>query len=84
MGTTPYSTATSVTIELPVPPDAMSPTIRTSVGSAKYAPEKDALLWTIKSFPGNKVGLLQESSFTRIQDFWNIFVLILVKCRNSC
>lgn len=53
------STATSVTIELPVPPDATSPSIRTSVGSAKYAPEKDALLWTIKSFPGNKEFMLR-------------------------
>ncbi|XP_047944762.1 AP-1 complex subunit mu-2-like [Salvia hispanica] len=53
------STATSVTIELPLPPDATSPTVKTSVGSAKYAPEKDALLWIIKSFPGNKEFLLK-------------------------
>ncbi|KAG6386552.1 hypothetical protein SASPL_151718 [Salvia splendens] len=53
------STATSVTIELPLPPDATSPTVKTSVGFAKYAPEKDALLWTIKSFPGNKEFLLK-------------------------
>lgn len=69
MDTTLYSTATSVTIELPVPPDATSPSIRTSVGSAKYAPEKDALLWTIKSFPGNKVRFLQESSFAGIHSY---------------
>ncbi|KAH6770606.1 Clathrin adaptor complexes medium subunit family protein [Perilla frutescens var. hirtella] len=53
------STATSVTIELPVPPDATSPSIKTSMGSAKYAPEKDALLWAIKSFPGNKEYVLR-------------------------
>ncbi|KAL1568250.1 AP-1 complex subunit mu-2 [Salvia divinorum] len=53
------STATSVTIELPLPPDATSPTVKTSVGFAKYAPEKDALLWTIKSFPGNKEFMLK-------------------------
>ncbi|XP_057804297.1 AP-1 complex subunit mu-2-like [Salvia miltiorrhiza] len=53
------STATSVTIELPMPPDATSPSIKTSMGSAKYAPEKDALLWTIKSFPGNKEFMLK-------------------------
>ncbi|PIN21191.1 Adaptor complexes medium subunit family [Handroanthus impetiginosus] len=53
------STATNVTIELPVPSDATNPDIRTSVGSAKYAPEKDAILWKIKSFPGNKEYLLR-------------------------
>lgn len=49
------STATNVEIELPVPADASNPTVRTSLGSAAYAPEKDALVWKIKSFPGNKV-----------------------------
>ncbi|XP_057951358.1 AP-1 complex subunit mu-2-like isoform X1 [Malania oleifera] len=48
------STATNVEIELPVPYDAANPNIRTSMGSAAYAPENDALLWKIKSFPGNK------------------------------
>lgn len=52
------STATNVEIQLPVPSDATNPNIRTSMGSAAYAPENDALVWKIKSFPGNKVGLL--------------------------
>ncbi|KAF5959986.1 hypothetical protein HYC85_001195 [Camellia sinensis] len=41
-------------IELPVPADATNPNVRTSLGSASYAPEKDALIWEIKSFPGGK------------------------------
>ncbi|KAL0441018.1 UNVERIFIED_CONTAM: AP-1 complex subunit mu-2 [Sesamum radiatum] len=53
------STATNVTIELPVPSDATNPSIRTSMGTAKYAPETDALLWKIKSFPGNKEYMLR-------------------------
>ncbi|GMH20741.1 hypothetical protein Nepgr_022583 [Nepenthes gracilis] len=53
------STATNVEIELPVPPDAISPTIRTSLGSASYAPEKDVLVWKIKSFPGGKEYMLR-------------------------
>lgn len=53
------STATNVEIELPVPSDATNPDVRTSMGSATYAPEKDALLWKIKSFPGNKEYLLR-------------------------
>ncbi|KAL0417144.1 UNVERIFIED_CONTAM: AP-1 complex subunit mu-2 [Sesamum latifolium] len=53
------STATNVTIELPVPSDATNPSIRTSMGTAKYAPETDAVLWKIKSFPGNKEYMLR-------------------------
>ncbi|WOL18373.1 AP-1 complex subunit mu-2 [Canna indica] len=48
------STATNVEIELPVPSDSTNPNIRTSMGSATYAPEHDALVWKIKSFPGGK------------------------------
>ncbi|CAN1295545.1 AP-1 complex subunit mu-2 [Linum perenne] len=53
------STATNVEIELPVPADASNPNIRTSMGSASYAPEHDALLWKIKSFPGGKEYMLR-------------------------
>ena len=49
------STATNVEIELPISSDATTPSVRTSMGSAVYAPEKEALLWKIKSFPGGKV-----------------------------
>lgn len=51
------STATNVEIELPVPADSTNPNVRTSMGSASYAPENDALVWKIKSFPGGKVWL---------------------------
>ncbi len=50
-----FSTASNVEIELPVPSDASTPSVRTSMGTAVYAPEKEALLWKIKSFPGGKV-----------------------------
>lgn len=55
MKTKLYSTATNVEIELPVPSDATNPNVRTSMGSASYAPEKDAMIWKIRSFPGGKV-----------------------------
>lgn len=35
--------------------DATNPNVRTSMGSAAYAPESDALVWKIRSFPGGKV-----------------------------
>lgn len=40
---------------MPVPSDSTNPNVRTSMGSANYAPENDALVWKIKSFPGGKV-----------------------------
>ncbi|KAF5930709.1 hypothetical protein HYC85_031582 [Camellia sinensis] len=46
-------------IELSVPAEATNPNVRTSLGSASYAPEKDALIWKIKSFPGGKVRYLK-------------------------
>ena len=50
-----FSIVTNVEIELPIPSDATTPNVRTSMGSSVYAPEKEALLWKIKSFPGGKV-----------------------------
>lgn len=38
-----------------MPSDASNPNVRTSMGSASYAPESDSLIWKIKSFPGGKV-----------------------------
>ncbi|KAL0357893.1 UNVERIFIED_CONTAM: AP-1 complex subunit mu-2 [Sesamum calycinum] len=52
-------TATNVEIEMPVPPDATNPSVRSSMGSASYAPESDALVWKIKSFPGGKEYMLR-------------------------
>ncbi|KAL8493311.1 hypothetical protein ACS0TY_024504 [Phlomoides rotata] len=49
-----HHTATNVEINLPVPPNATKPNVRTSMGSASYAPESDSLVWKIKSFPGGK------------------------------
>ncbi|CAL5393453.1 unnamed protein product [Camellia sinensis] len=54
-----HSTVTNVEIELPVPADATNPNVWTSLGSASYAPENDALIWKIKSFPGGKEYMLR-------------------------
>ena len=53
------STARNVEILLPVPPDATTPAVRTTTGKATYAPEKEALIWKISSFPGGKEFLLR-------------------------
>ncbi|CAM8894614.1 unnamed protein product [Rhodiola kirilowii] len=38
------STATNVEIEIPAPSDATNQNVRTSMGSAAYAPENDAVV----------------------------------------
>lgn len=43
------STANNVEIVIPVPAD--SPKFKTTIGSVKYAPEQNAITWTVKSFP---------------------------------
>ncbi|KAK9832883.1 hypothetical protein WJX74_000672 [Apatococcus lobatus] len=53
------SSATNVEILLPLPSDAITPTVRCSQGSAVYAPEKEALLWKIKNFPGGREFMLR-------------------------
>ncbi|KAG8462895.1 hypothetical protein KFE25_001668 [Diacronema lutheri] len=53
------STANNVEITIPVPPDADTPTFKASVGTAKYAPERDAIVWTIKQFHGGKEYLMR-------------------------
>lgn len=45
------SVANGVEIAVPVPSDADSPKFKTSVGSARYLPEKNLVVWSIKSFP---------------------------------
>ncbi|XP_076937039.1 AP-1 complex subunit mu-2-like, partial [Bidens hawaiensis] len=52
------SNATNVQISIPVPSEATKPIVRTTMGSASYAPEHDSLIWKIKSFPGDKEYML--------------------------
>nr|XP_033780845.1 AP-1 complex subunit mu-2 [Geotrypetes seraphini] len=53
------SVANNVEISVPVPSDVDSPKFKTSVGSAKYVPQKNVVVWTIKSFPGGKEYLMR-------------------------
>lgn len=48
------STAVNVVIEIPVAHDVDSPSFKLTTGSAKYCPEENKMLWTIKMFPGGK------------------------------
>lgn len=60
------SVANGVEISVPVPSDADSPRFKTSVGSAKYVPEKNVVIWSIKSFPVSikKGGTQDERDFS--------------------
>ncbi|XP_077202245.1 AP-1 complex subunit mu-2 isoform X1 [Paroedura picta] len=53
------SVANGVEIAVPVPSDADSPKFKTSIGNAKYMPEKNVVIWSIKSFPGGKEYLMR-------------------------
>eukprot|EP00741_Cyanophora_paradoxa_P020006 tig00021181_g19309.t1 len=53
------STANNVEIFIPVPPDADTPSFKTSIGTVRYAPELDRIVWTIKQFPGGKEFLMR-------------------------
>ncbi|KAK2086487.1 AP-1 complex subunit mu-2 [Saguinus oedipus] len=53
------SVANGVEILVPLPSDADSPRFKTSVFSAKYVPEKNVMIWSIKSFPGGKEYLMR-------------------------
>lgn len=53
------STANNVEIIIPVPHDADSPKFKTSIGTVKYTPEVNSMVWTIKSFPGGKEYLMR-------------------------
>nr|BAF63024.1 adaptor-related protein complex 1 mu 1 subunit [Dugesia japonica] len=48
------STANQVEIIIPVPPDVDSPKFKTAVGSCRYVPETNCVVWSIRSFPGGK------------------------------
>ena len=51
------STANHVEVVVPVPADADSPKFKTSVGSVRYVPEQNVLIWSIKSFPVSPVSV---------------------------
>uniref|UniRef100_A0A6A7GAC2 Apm1, medium subunit of the adaptin 1 complex n=3 Tax=Hirondellea gigas TaxID=1518452 RepID=A0A6A7GAC2_9CRUS len=53
------STANNVEISIPVPPDSDSPSFKTSVGTVRYVPEQNVILWTIKQFQGLREYLMR-------------------------
>ena len=48
------SIANNVEIIVPVPPDVDSPVFKANVGTVKYVPDKNCMIWSIKQFPGRK------------------------------
>ena len=55
------SIANNVEIIVPVPPDVDSPVFKSNVGTVRYVPDKNCMIWTIKSFPGRKEYLMRAS-----------------------
>merc|ERR1719373_513607 len=48
------SVANNVEIHIPVPSDADSPSFKTSIGTVRYIPDQDCIVWSIKQFQGQK------------------------------
>jgi len=48
------SVANNVEIHVPVPSDVDSPSFKTSIGSVRYLPQEDVMVWSIKQFQGQK------------------------------
>eukprot|EP00392_Amoebophrya_sp_AT5.2_P017893 g18315.t1 len=48
------SVANNVEVIVPVPSDVDSPSFKTSIGTVKYCPDQDAIVWSIKQFQGQK------------------------------
>merc|ERR1711916_155543 len=53
------STANNVEITIPVPSDADTPSFKAHIGNVQYVPDKDAIVWTIKQFQGQKEHLMR-------------------------
>lgn len=44
-----------------MPSDVDSPRFKSTMGGAKYVPETNIVIWTIRSFPGGKEYILRAS-----------------------
>lgn len=55
------SMANNVEIYVPVPEDVDSPSFKSNIGTVKYLPDSNCMLWTIKQFPGRKDYLMRAT-----------------------
>ena len=55
------SIANNVEIIVPVPPDVDSPVFKANVGTVKYVPDTNCMIWLIKQFPGRKEYTMRAS-----------------------
>ena len=63
------SIANNVEIIVPVPIDVDSPNFKSNVGTIKYSPDKNSMVWCIKQFPGRKEFLMRaQFGFPSIED----------------
>jgi len=48
------SVANNVEIHIPVPSDVDSPSFKTSIGTVRYIPDQDCIVWSVEQFQGQK------------------------------
>lgn len=55
----PRASANNVKIYIPVLPDVDTPNFKCTSGKAKYAPDKDAVVWSIKQFKAGREAVMR-------------------------
>jgi AP-1 complex subunit mu len=55
----PRAIANNVKISIPVLPDVDTPNFKCSSGKAKYAPDKDVIVWSIKQFKAGREAVMR-------------------------
>lgn len=55
----PRAIANNVKISIPVLPDVDTPKFKCSSGSAKYAPDRDVIVWSIKQFKADRDAVMR-------------------------
>lgn len=55
----PRAVANDVKIFIPVLPDVVSPNFKCSSGKVKYAPDKDAVVWSLKQFKAGRDAVMR-------------------------
>lgn len=55
----PRAVANNVKIYIPVLPDVVSPNFKCTSGKAKYAPDKDAIVWSLKQFKAGRDAVMR-------------------------
>jgi AP-1 complex subunit mu len=55
------SIAKNVEVYIPVPDDAEKPAFKAAYGTVQYVPDKEAMCWSLRQFPGQREYMMNAS-----------------------